>query len=534
MCSAVNCMLPLRKNCEGLANLGRLNGGASMSFSASGLRMHRQAQDADMDFTWQELMAFTEDLEVQHDGGPYESGGPYHHMEPPVSSGSYGMNQSSSGTLPQQECGDVSSMSYEGSSSYQEVMQQPCQRLGPAMDSHNSHYAHSGSQLSSRYLPGGGGQSLQPPLMSILEHMNLVGATSASHGFEKDSSSIGHSHSHHSKHTQQQQQQQQQVAIDDLESDSGLSLGSSPPLASPENGVTSISMYVSSEPGMVYAEGDMEGGGLGEHCRVRDSFGYPMDYHHHHPHHPHSHPHHSANHYPGAPSTSSSSYFPMGPSLSSIHQHHQSHSMYPHHKQPQVLPSSALHLHGPGMPGGGGRATPGSCLSSISSLGSYSKPKLHSAPAPLSRDERRALSLKIPFPLEKIVNLPVDDFNELLTQYTLNDAQLALVRDIRRRGKNKVAAQNCRKRKLENIVHLEGELGQLRAQREHLARERMDYQRSLAIVKCRLSELYAKVFSQLRDEEGHPYSLDDYSLQQTNDGNVYLVPRNGALDEEYQ
>lgn len=45
---------------KGLANLGRLNGGASMSISASGFRMHRHPQDSDMDFAWQELMAITE------------------------------------------------------------------------------------------------------------------------------------------------------------------------------------------------------------------------------------------------------------------------------------------------------------------------------------------------------------------------------------------------------------------------------------------------------------------------------------------
>ena len=78
-----------------------------------------------------------------------------------------------------------------------------------------------------------------------------------------------------------------------------------------------------------------------------------------------------------------------------------------------------------------------------------------------SRDERRALAMKIPFPTDKIVNLPVDDFNELLARYPLTESQLALVRDIRRRGKNKVAAQNCRKRKLETIVQLERELERL-------------------------------------------------------------------------
>lgn len=401
------------------------------------------------------------------------------------------MNQSHTGALTQ-GC-DVTSGGYEGS--YHEVMP-PCQRLGPGMD---PHYAHSGSQLASRLHPNT--QSLQPPLMSFLEHMNLM---SASHGLEKDS--FGHSHStglgpSHSK--------QQHAAIDDMESDSGLSLGSSPPLASPENGVTSVTTYACTEPGVPYAEDEMEAS-MGEHCRMTgDSHVYPMDFHHH---------HHPVNHYPGAPSTS---YFPMAPSLPPIHQQHQPHSVYPL-KQQQILPSTALHLNSPGT--SGSRA--GSCTSS------YIRPKGHGALTPLSRDERRASALKIPFPLEKIVNLPVDDFNELLTHYTLNEPQLALVRDIRRRGKNKVAAQNCRKRKLENIVHLEGELGQLRAQREHLARERLDFQRGLATIKCRLSELYAKVFSQLRDEEGHPYSLEDYALQQTNDGNVYLVARNASLDAE--
>lgn len=147
-----------------------------------------------------------------------------------------------------------------------------------------------------------------------------------------------------------------------------------------------------------------------------------------------------------------------------------------------------------------------------------------STPAPLSRDERRAMALKIPFPLDKIINLPVDDFNELLTQYTLTETQLALVRDIRRRGKNKVAAQNCRKRKLESIVHLERELNHLQAEREHLAQERLEFQRSLAFIKCRLADLYREVFAHLRDEEGQPYSIDEYSLQQTPDGSIYLVP----------
>lgn len=143
-----------------------------------------------------------------------------------------------------------------------------------------------------------------------------------------------------------------------------------------------------------------------------------------------------------------------------------------------------------------------------------------------SRDERRAISLKIPFGTDKIINLPVDDFNELVSKYQLTESQLALIRDIRRRGKNKVAAQNCRKRKLENIIHLEKDLEQLRHEREQLVRERNEFNNALCIMKQKLNSLYQEVFQMLRNEEGQPYSPEEYSIQQTTDGSVFLVPQN--------
>ncbi|XP_069346702.1 transcription factor NF-E2 45 kDa subunit isoform X2 [Eulemur rufifrons] len=147
-----------------------------------------------------------------------------------------------------------------------------------------------------------------------------------------------------------------------------------------------------------------------------------------------------------------------------------------------------------------------------------------------SRDERRALAMKIPFPTDKIVNLPVDDFNELLARYPLTDSQLALVRDIRRRGKNKVAAQNCRKRKLETIVQLEQELERLGSERERLLRARGEADRTLEVMRQQLTELYRDIFQHLRDESGNKYSPEEYTLQQAADGAIFLVPR-GAKTE---
>lgn len=76
----------------------------------------------------------------------------------------------------------------------------------------------------------------------------------------------------------------------------------------------------------------------------------------------------------------------------------------------------------------------------------------------LSRDEQHAKALHIPFSVDEIVRMPVDNFNNMLSRHYLTDLQISLIRDIRRRGKNKVAAQNCRKRKLDIILNLEDDI----------------------------------------------------------------------------
>ncbi|XP_046902346.1 nuclear factor erythroid 2-related factor 2a isoform X1 [Hypomesus transpacificus] len=152
------------------------------------------------------------------------------------------------------------------------------------------------------------------------------------------------------------------------------------------------------------------------------------------------------------------------------------------------------------------------------------KPKKRSEKR-LSRDEQKAKALQIPFTVDTVINLPVDDFNEMMSKHQLNEAQLALVRDIRRRGKNKVAAQNCRKRKMDNIVGLEYDLDSLKEEKERQLEEKRLNAGSLREAKRQLSTLYLEVFSLLRDEEGRSYSPADYSLQQTTDGSVFLVPR---------
>lgn len=87
--------------------------------------------------------------------------------------------------------------------------------------------------------------------------------------------------------------------------------------------------------------------------------------------------------------------------------------------------------------------------------------KTSSSGSNLSRDEKRAREANIPLTYNEIVNLSIDQFNEQLTKFQLSEQQLTLIKDIRRRGKNKVAAQSCRKRKMEQIFGLQHEVSSL-------------------------------------------------------------------------
>lgn len=140
-----------------------------------------------------------------------------------------------------------------------------------------------------------------------------------------------------------------------------------------------------------------------------------------------------------------------------------------------------------------------------------------------NRDERRARTLRIPFSNELIVHLPVEDFNDLLSSYRLTDEQLALVRDIRRRGKNKVAAQNCRKRKLDMLLGLEKEVSDLRHHFSQLLREKREALRNMQEMKHRLRALHEEVFSQLRDAEGRLLNATEHVLHFGPNGSVTVA-----------
>uniref|UniRef100_H3CUY7 Nfe2 like bZIP transcription factor 3 n=1 Tax=Tetraodon nigroviridis TaxID=99883 RepID=H3CUY7_TETNG len=142
----------------------------------------------------------------------------------------------------------------------------------------------------------------------------------------------------------------------------------------------------------------------------------------------------------------------------------------------------------------------------------------------LSRDELRARALCIPYSVLQIVNMPVEEFLEVLDAHGFSPEQVTLLRDIRRRGKNKLAAQNCRKRKLDAITGLQEEVERLRAQRDRLVREKHITAKTMGAVGQQIKKLTRDIISRLRDDSGQPINPERFTLQCGANGRVVVQP----------
>ena len=107
----------------------------------------------------------------------------------------------------------------------------------------------------------------------------------------------------------------------------------------------------------------------------------------------------------------------------------------------------------------------------------------------LGRYAQKADAYGIPLTLNEIIDSSTNKFIDLTSG--LRDQQIALCKDIRKRAKNKVAAQNCRQRKLNIINNLADEVGKAKKYKEKLVAEQDQL--------CQLKTEWSKKLLQLEE-----------------------------------
>ncbi|XP_069616922.1 transcription regulator protein BACH1 [Ranitomeya imitator] len=134
---------------------------------------------------------------------------------------------------------------------------------------------------------------------------------------------------------------------------------------------------------------------------------------------------------------------------------------------------------------------------------------------------------KLPFNSQKIISLSRYDFQSLVKMHKLSPEQLDCVHDIRRRSKNRIAAQRCRKRKLDCIQNLETEIRKLQNEKHHLLKERDQILSTLGETKQNLSGLCHQVCQEASLSHEQIQVLAKYSSSEC--PLSFLAPERGKM-----
>ena len=109
---------------------------------------------------------------------------------------------------------------------------------------------------------------------------------------------------------------------------------------------------------------------------------------------------------------------------------------------------------------------------------------------------RKYPDVELPLSVEEITKLPRSELQELLNKHPqLSVQQMTAMNEIRRRGKNRIAAQRCRKRKMDCIRSLQCELESLHKEYNDLMCERRCVRDNMLGLISKFNQRYKEVFS---------------------------------------
>ena len=130
-----------------------------------------------------------------------------------------------------------------------------------------------------------------------------------------------------------------------------------------------------------------------------------------------------------------------------------------------------------------------------------------------------------PLTRDKLITMPVEEFNQLLEEAVLTEIEVAFMKEWRRRGKNKAAAQVARKRKREEVSELDEEVHMLRQQKVELEK-RYDRLRSLVeSLKERSLAAEDMLFQKQSKVLMEPVSRNTHRIHIMDDEKLLLIPR---------
>ena len=141
-------------------------------------------------------------------------------------------------------------------------------------------------------------------------------------------------------------------------------------------------------------------------------------------------------------------------------------------------------------------------------------------PSNPNKYEKMRREAGITLSVDQLVNTPtMDEFNDLLSRQNFTAEQLKTCRDIRRRGKNKLTAENSRKRKFDLVKDLEERCQEARKRGQQLEREQAESRTGYLEVSGAVN----KLMDQILESQGLHSST--HTIVREEDGELQIIKK---------